>query len=428
MSSKHVEEEILIQSWGSQGNAVGRLSDGRTVFVRGVIPGEKVRVRCPRTDKSFTDGRLLAVISSSPERIRPECPYFGPCALCHYQFLPIEAQINAKRSILLEQLTRIGGLNQPENCFKPFIGSPNAFAYRKKMHFSVLPDGRLGLPSMHGKQTIPVSRCPVCSDTINQMIGKVVFEEGSGVEFLDIREGKEEEIQLILRGDSPKPETEIETDLPVSLVYSSPEGSYVMAGDSTIPQSMAALDIFSSEDSFFYPNPDIYSEVCSVLADSLGNIADETVFNLNAGTGFWSKWFASSCRKVIAQEIDERLAEDFTLNLDAFDNVELYIGAVNEVIPALKDKISIAVIESAAGGLSPNTIEALTAKKVGRIIYVGHDSALLARDAARLAASGYQLDVLIPFDNEPQTARISAVAVYRLQSAPAQGEYHGKTS
>lgn len=414
MSLNFIQEEILITGYGSDGSGIGKLHDGRVTFVQGVIPKEKVLVRYPQTDKQFIKSRLVKIISPSPVRIEPECTYFDKCALCQFQFLAADQQLAAKKSILIDQFKRIGGVPNPESFLKPYISSPAVFGYRRKMHFQIMPDGKFGLPSVNRKEPITVERCPVCSEAINDTLKQIALESDEDFQYIDFREGAAGDIQLILRGDMPKPEAEIETDLPISMVYSSPEGSFVMAGDSTIMQQPAALEICASEDSFFYPNPDIYGAICSELESFLPEFENDCVLNLNAGTGFWSKWFAGKSNKVIAQESDERLAEDFALNLDEFDNVDLYLGAATDVLPALKEKISAVVTETAASGISPAMIRMLAEKKVRHVLYIGHDSAILARDTARLLEQGFLLKVIIPFDNEPQTARISAVAIFEL--------------
>ena len=118
--------------------------------------------------------------------------------------------------------------------------------------------------------------------------------------------GNEEEIQLILRGETEKPENEIEVDIPISVVYSSPDGSFVMAGDSTVLQTMAEVEIAVSEDTFFYPNPVIMQSVCEAILPYLPNNDVYNVLNINCGSGFWSKWFADRCKKVLAQDQDEK--------------------------------------------------------------------------------------------------------------------------
>ena len=89
-------------------HALGRLDDGRAVFVPFGLPGERVRVRFTEEKRNFARGELVEVLEASPQRIIPRCKHFGVCGGCHYQNLPYEEQLLAKTEILRDQLIRIG--------------------------------------------------------------------------------------------------------------------------------------------------------------------------------------------------------------------------------------------------------------------------------------------------------------------------------
>lgn len=303
-------------------------------------------------------------------------------------------------------------MNHPESLIQAMIPSGSFYGYRKNMIFSVLPNGELGLNDATGGLFV-AERCPICSEGINELIRQISFEAESGIHTTDFREGVEGELQIVLRGDADRPPMEIETDLSVSLVYSGPVGSYVLSGNSTLVQEIAGQEICASEDSPFYPNPEIYDALCQKLMDYLPEDQDKPVLNLNCGTGFWAKWFASQGRKVIAQDVEERSADDFAVNLDAFDSVDLYIGKPESIVPAFKEKKPLTVLEAAPEGISAVTAQALSKAEVPRILYISHDSAILARDSIRLSDSGFKLNTIIPFDDEPHTAIISAAAIFR---------------
>src|SRR6187401_1806488 len=88
------------------GDAMGRLEDGRAVFVPFGLPGERVRIRLTEDKRNFARGELLEVLDASPDRIAPRCIHFGLCGGCHYQNLPYEEQLKAKTEIIRDQLTR----------------------------------------------------------------------------------------------------------------------------------------------------------------------------------------------------------------------------------------------------------------------------------------------------------------------------------
>ena len=118
-----MEQEILLTTLASGGDAIGRLEDGRAVFVPFGLPGERVRIRLTEEKRGFARGELVEILESSPHRIIPRCKHFGVCGGCHYQNLPYEEQLKAKREILRDQLTRIGRIENPP--VQDMVASPN---------------------------------------------------------------------------------------------------------------------------------------------------------------------------------------------------------------------------------------------------------------------------------------------------------------
>lgn len=411
-----IMEKVRFTALANGGAALGRLSDGRVVFAAGILPGELTLVRYEKGGSRYVTAEMVDVLEPSDRRITPACPLFGVCSGCQFQFLDEAEQRKEKRNILLDQLQRIAKFRLPEDLLQPYIASPQAWNYRKFMRFFIDAEGGLCFPTNSADEWVLVDTCPICSEAINELLPRLSFDPGSGISQVEIREGDAEELQLILYGESGKPETEIEIDLPVSVVYSGPEDSYVMAGDSTVLQTMAGIETAVSEDNYFYPNPAVLQRVCEEILAWLPENPVYNVLNLNAGTGFWSKWFAGRCKKVLAQDASEKNAEDFVLNLNEFENVELYIGEAQSILPGLRSKIKLVICEAGPSGINQETIAGIGATGAVTFFYIGHDASILARDAARISEQGYQLSRMIPFDDEPQTSKISALCIFSKQS------------
>jgi 23S rRNA (uracil1939-C5)-methyltransferase len=408
-----IMEKVHFTTLSNGGAALGRLADGRVIFVKGILPDELALIRYFKTDSRFVTGELIDILEPSTRRIAPFCPLFGMCSGCQLQFLDYTEQLAEKMKILSDQLLRIGKIENSGEFLQPIIPSPNSSHYRKSIRFFVGEDGSLCLPTLDEKEWLSIRTCPVCTENINQFIPVLSFDRETGIAEAEIREGDEGEIQLILRGEMEKPENEVEVDIPVSIVYSSPANSYVIAGDSTLQQTIAGISVAASDDAPFCSNPDIMEPLCAALSAWIPANDVYNVLNLNCGTGFWSKWFASRCRKVMAQDENEANAEDFVLNLDAFDNVDLYLGKPEEIIPGLKDKVKIVICETGSSGLTKEAISEIDRCKADTVFYIGHDPAIIARDLARFQPYGFAIQQIIPFDNEPNTAKVSALCVLK---------------
>ena len=113
MNFKPETFDIQLERYTYGGETLGRLSDGRAVFVPFGLPRERVRVRLTEERKNFARGEIIEIFETSKDRIQPRCKHFGECGGCHYQNLPYEKQLEIKTEILRDQLTRIGKIENP---------------------------------------------------------------------------------------------------------------------------------------------------------------------------------------------------------------------------------------------------------------------------------------------------------------------------
>jgi len=105
---------IIIESLSHDGRGVAHHDDGKTIFVDAALPGEEVDFIYTNQRAKFDEGRCVNVINASPERVTPECAFFGICGGCSMQHLSNDAQIEHKQSILLEQLKHFGNTSAEE--------------------------------------------------------------------------------------------------------------------------------------------------------------------------------------------------------------------------------------------------------------------------------------------------------------------------
>ncbi len=107
-------ETIFITGVGSEMQGVGRLSDGRAVFVPFAIPGETVDVQIEAKKERFCTARLLDVREPSPDRVVPVCPHYGVCGGCQTQHIAYARALSLKRQKVVDALSRLGGVDAPE--------------------------------------------------------------------------------------------------------------------------------------------------------------------------------------------------------------------------------------------------------------------------------------------------------------------------
>jgi len=162
MNSQPETFEIQLEKLTYGGAAMGRLSDNRAVFVPFGLPGERVRVRLVEEKKNFARGEIVEILEASPDRIEAKCIHFGECGGCHYQNLPYEKQTQAKKDVLIDQLKRIGKLENPP--VKLMAACPNPWNYRNHVQFHLTEIGKVGYARAAG-QNHPLTSFGISSNS-----------------------------------------------------------------------------------------------------------------------------------------------------------------------------------------------------------------------------------------------------------------------
>src|ERR687888_188030 len=125
--------DVRIESLAYGGNGVGRV-DGFVVFVRGGLPGDRVRARVTKTKRGFAEASTEVVLEPSARRVEPPCPYFGVCGGCRFQDLAYEEQIAQKEQQVRDALERIGRFSPPP--LEPIVPAASEYGYRNKLEYT----------------------------------------------------------------------------------------------------------------------------------------------------------------------------------------------------------------------------------------------------------------------------------------------------
>ena len=410
--SKYHELTLTMLTYG--GDAMGRLSDGRAVFVPFGLPGERVRLRFTEEKKNFARGEIIEILEPSIERITAKCKHFGECGGCHYQNLPYEKQLEIKTEILRDQLTRIAKIENPP--VQPMVGCPNPWNYRNHIQFSLSENGKLGFVRSSDKLSpsrgiLEITECHLPAPSINDFWSQLEFEPGTDIERVSLRIGHDDDLMLMLESDSPEPpELEIEAGISVAHVYE--ENTVIIAGNDHVMFHVLDRDFKVSAPSFFQVNTVMTEKMIHHLLTNLHVLPSTILLDVYCGVGLFSAFFAPKCKAVIGIESSESACADFVLNLDEFYNVELYEGLAEEVIPYLEVKPDVVLVDPPRAGLDKNVVDGVLKLQPQMIAYVSCDPSTLARDARRLIDRGYKLKQVTPFDQFPQTYHIESISLF----------------
>jgi len=419
--------ELTIASLSHAGEGIGRHA-GQAVFVPFALPGERVLVEVVEEKKRYLRARLVQVLVAAPERIIPRCPHHfalpaepgapipEACGGCQLQHLDYPAQLRFKQQTVIEQFRRLGGL--AEAPVLPTLPSPAPFNYRNHSQFTVTAGGRLGLLAAGSHRVVPLAECPQLEPALAALFPQIAVEaaQAPALERVSLRAGVEDECLVVLEpaGDAP----EVELDLPVSVVLLRADGSSLpLAGLDHVVVEVRGRLFRVSAGSFFQVNTALAGTLVDLVLHGLALAGGESVLDLYTGVGLFSAFIAPHAGRVVGVEAYAPAVADAAANLDEFDNIEIYEAQVEDVLPNLPGPFDAAVLDPPRAGCAPEVLAALAAAQVARIVYVSCDAATLARDAARLVALGYVLNLVQPLDMFPQTHHVECVAEFTVSKA-----------
>jgi 23S rRNA (uracil1939-C5)-methyltransferase len=437
--------DLAIDDLAFGGEGVGRL-DGYVVFVRGGLPGDRLRVTLTEARSRYGRGTIEAVLVPSPDRVEPPCPYFGQCGGCRLQHLAYPAQLAFKEKQVRDCLTRLGGL--PPFELRPIVPAPEPYGYRNKMEFTVAEPGpALGLHAAERYDVVlDIERCLLQSERMNALLDEVrrqartrglsVWDQRTErglLRFVTVREGRRTgEAMVNLVASTPDVEalmpvadalkTRVPATASVLVNVNAKKASvaigteeHLLLGRDHITESLGGVTFQVSANSFFQTNTVQAERLFALVAEACALDGAETVLDLYSGTGAISLLLARRAGHVYGIELAAAAVADAVRNARAngIDNCTFLAGEVRHVLPALMRegvRASVVVADPPRAGFHPKALAALAALAPARIVYVSCNPATLARDVGDLARQGYRLEWVQPVDMFPQTPHIEAVA------------------
>jgi 23S rRNA (uracil1939-C5)-methyltransferase len=313
---------------------------------------------------------------------------------------------------LRDQLIRIGKIENPP--VQKMIACPNEWNYRNHVQFHLTEEGKLGYVKAQLPNVFAITECHLPQPSINNFWHQLEFEPYTAIERISLRSGKDDDLILVIESNSPEP-PELEIEAGISVVHTFDENTFVIAGNDHIFLHVLDRDFRVSALSFFQVNIVMAEKMIQHLITQLPITQSSILLDIYCGVGLFSAFFASKCKTVIGIESSESACEDFAFNLDEFDNVELYEGSAEDVLPGLVRRIvnpPYVIADPPRSGLDKQVIDGILRLNPELIAYVSCDPSTLARDSARLIHGGYRLKDVTPFDLFPQTYHIESISLF----------------
>ncbi|MFP5219938.1 MAG: TRAM domain-containing protein, partial [Actinomycetes bacterium] len=152
------------------GACVARADDGRVVFVRHALPGERVRVVVTGETKSFPRADAVEVLEPSPDRVERPCPYAGPglCGGCDWQHVALPVQRELKARLVAEQLRRVAHVER-DVVVEAVPGDVDGLRWRTRVQFAVDAAGRPGLRKHRSHELEHVDLCLIATKDVEEV-------------------------------------------------------------------------------------------------------------------------------------------------------------------------------------------------------------------------------------------------------------------
>jgi 23S rRNA (uracil1939-C5)-methyltransferase len=466
--------ELGIDGLAYGGQGIARVDDF-VLFVRGALPGDRVRARVTRRKRNYAEARVVELLEPSSLRVQSGCASAAECGGCEWQVLSYEAQLRFKQEQVVESLAHIGGQHEgePEGyVLEPIRGMAEPWHYRNKMEFSCAEeDGRL-LIGLHKRgswrEIVEADACKLASPQIEAARAAVadacralglraydregrdrrpIAPEGEPLQTPGPGEGEPQDRgllrHLVVRHGSAsgdvvahlfvahrfREETELAARVQAGgtvtsfalTVNDSPADAAVggppqmLFGPPFFRETLAGVPLYVPLGAFLQTN----SAMCGELYQTAVRFADlqasDHVYDLYCGLGSLSLLLARGAAAVDAVEMQPEAIAVAKENarLNELANVRFHVGDVRKVLkePPLRHA-DVVVVDPPRAGLSRKALARAAALGARRFVYVSCNPTTLAGNAAELDGLGYRLTRIAPVDMFPHTHHIETVALF----------------
>lgn len=387
------------------GHCVARL-DGRVVFVRHSLPGERVRARLTESGegRSFWRADAVEVLEPSPDRVPSVWPAAGPGGvgggeLAH---VALPAQRAWKSAVLQEQLHRLAHLDLEV----PVLPAPGddergGLAYRTRIDLVADGAGRAGMRRFRSHDVLPLDSMPLATETIAALgLFERRWSAGARIEAVAPAGGDD---PLVLVDGVP-------FDLRRGRLDPRPNAR------TSVHEVVGGHAYRVSAAGFWQVHRAAPEALVRAVLAGVGDVTGATVADLYAGAGLFTVPLADAVGPtgaVVSVEGDERAVRDARRTLHDRPHVALHHGDVATVLGQASDVVhaDVVVLDPPRTGAGRAVIEAMTGLRPEKVVYVACDPAALARDIGLLTGAGYRLTRVQGFDLFPHTHHLEAVAV-----------------
>lgn len=388
---------------------------GKVVFIKNTIPGEMIEAKLEWERKDYYTASATKILEPSPDRIKPDCKFFGLCGGCQFQYITYNRQTRLKVQILQDCLKRLARIEIPLS--QPLIYD-NPWNYRCRGQFKI-SHGKTGFYKEKTREVIDIDNCPLMTEEINEHLAKAKpLLKNIALKEIHISYG-DKAVALIKTEDRQFGGWDELSSVFLKsgfsgLVIDLGGKRLLKYGSRYITLDLEGLKYTISPMSFFQSHWRLNQAVVRFIKESLQPLKGKRVLDLYSGAGNFSFPISLDADEVIAVEENPFAIEDGERNLqiNGIKNCRFIRSSIEDL--DIKDPIDILILDPPRPGLTNIAINKILTIMPERIAYVSCNPTTLSRDLKKLLAK-YELDSIRMVDFFPQTYHIESLAFLRLK-------------
>lgn len=360
--------------------------EGKTLFIPYSAAGDKVRFSVRRKKKNIIFGRIEEILEPSPLRIRAECPNFGRCGGCQLLHLSYEDEIEAKKEMVAETLSRIGRIDKE---FEEIIPSPERFGYRNNALFRIDGSGDRGFLAAESDELVPfpANGCLLLPEEMRAAIRSIPGDAVSSSSEALVRMDKFKEVHF-----------------------------WGIAGSIEPPDILMECGgfLFPLKANAFFQANRFLNERLMELVPSLAGRGSGRALDLYCGAGFFTLPLAKKGFEVTGIEgnRDGYLSAVAAAKLNNITNAKFKKGSVESEINRAGGA-DLVIADPPRSGMKRTVLKRIAALRPLKVILVSCDPATMARDASSLMENGFSISSIHMIDLFPGTSHTETVMLLR---------------
>ena len=442
--------EVNIIDNGFKGEGIAKINDF-TVFIPGLIKGEKARIKILKVNSSYAFGKVEELLVSSEKRRKIDCETYNMCGGCNMRHIDYGEVLELKRNIVKSAFRK----ENLEVEVEPTVGMDNPLFYRNKLIYPVGigKDNRpvMGIYAQRTHRIVGTTKCRIQNEKLQEVVNDIFsFIKSEGIKVYDeatlsgeirhlvLKIGiKTNQVMVILVSNSDNITKEKELVEYITGKYKEVKTivkninkentnvvlgtkNEVLYGDGYIYDELLGFKFKISPFSFYQVNPTQTEKLYSLAIEGAKLTGKETIFDLYCGIGTIGICASKKVKKIYGIETVPQAIEDAKENAkeNNIENAEYIVGDVENKLPELiKEKNitpDVVFIDPPRKGCEKTAIDTILSVSPKKIVYVSCNPPTLARDL-KIFKEKYEIEKVIPVDMFPFTGHCEVISVLKLK-------------